>query len=213
MPHISQVTFDPLYPNITEPTGIEFKGWAPFACGELDVTVADPSHVAIVVTQVPGCGDTTQTWMTRFTLGMLPLGSHELNVALRFAAHDSVVDLAGVLPFHVYGTPSGPPPPEPGPPTDSLQATLSAARPNPFATESVFGVSLEDPARAEIAVFDVNGRRVATLFEGVLPRGTSRFAWDGRLRNGTRAAGGVYFYRLILPERTMTRRLVLLGAP
>jgi len=57
-------------------------------------------------------------------------------------------------------------------------------------------VSIAEPTQAEVAVFDLSGRRVATIQRGVLPAGTSNLEWNGRRADGSRAAGGIYFYRL-----------------
>ena len=59
-------------------------------------------------------------------------------------------------------------------------------------------------------MFDINGRRVSTVFRGRLQPGTTELAWNGRRDDGSRAAAGVYFYRLEMRGRVMARRLVLL---
>ena len=46
-----------------------------------------------------------------------------------------------------------------------------------------------------------------------LPKGTSTLAWNGRRSDGSRAPGGIYFYRLTRPGQVMNRRVVLLGSP
>jgi hypothetical protein len=213
MPYISKVTFDPFYPNVLETTEIEFDGWSPFACFSIaESVVEDSEHFRMRFVYAGACSDTTQKWVQRFSLGFLPLGARDLNVALRFEdAVGAVTEANGVLRFSVFETSAGPPQPPPGPPGDSLAKVMSASRPNPFVTETQFGVSLDEPTRADVAVFDVTGRQVALLFDGVLPRGTSQFTWDGRQRSGDPMPGGIYFYRLTLPNRVITRRVVLLG--
>ena len=62
-------------------------------------------------------------------------------------------------------------------------------------------------------MFDLSGRRVATVFRGLMPAGTSQLAWNGRRMDGRRAPGGIYFTRLTLPDRVVTRRVVLLTTP
>jgi hypothetical protein len=60
-------------------------------------------------------------------------------------------------------------------------------------------------------VFDIHGRRVSTVFRGRLGPGTTELGWNGRYDDGSRAAAGVYFYRLQTRGRIVSRRLVLLG--
>jgi hypothetical protein len=73
---------------------------------------------------------------------------------------------------------------------------LRMAFPNPFgqATNVVF--SLRTAGHASVGVFDVAGRHVRTLANGVRPAGTHTLAWDGRTDDGTRAGAGVYLIRL-----------------
>jgi hypothetical protein len=73
---------------------------------------------------------------------------------------------------------------------------LRMAFPDPFdrATNVVF--SLRTPGRANVAVFDVTGRLVRTLADGVQPAGVHTIGWDGRRHDGTRAGAGVYVIRL-----------------
>ena len=58
-------------------------------------------------------------------------------------------------------------------------------------------------------MFDLQGRRVATLASGRFEAGEQAAAWDGRLRSGAPAAGGLYFVRLLTADGTASRRVVL----
>ncbi len=85
-------------------------------------------------------------------------------------------------------------------------ATLAQNYPNPFnpATEITWRLDESGPVRLE--VFDMAGRRVATLVDGVLPQGEHSARFD--------AAGlstGTYAYRLTLGNgaRTLTRTMTL----
>jgi hypothetical protein len=82
-------------------------------------------------------------------------------------------------------------------------ARLSAA-PNPFNPRTVFSFSLPEATWGELAVFDLSGRRVATLHQGAFPGGDQQFQWTA-----TGLSSGVYLARLTTPLRTMTRRLTL----
>jgi hypothetical protein len=90
---------------------------------------------------------------------------------------------------------------------------LSANQPNPFAGSTRFVVTLERSGPVEVAVFDLGGRRLATLQRGVLSAGTHEFTWDGRIADGSRARDGVYFYRVASGSETLARKLVLLRSP
>src|SRR4029077_19365646 len=93
----------------------------------------------------------------------------------------------------------------PPPPIDSSRTGLSASHPNPFRDQTSFSVSLDNAQIVDVAVFDLLGRRVTTIHRGLLPQGTSNLAWSGRRQDGSRAPGGIYFYRLTLPDRVVHR--------
>ncbi len=88
-------------------------------------------------------------------------------------------------------------------------ARLFAARPNPFNPVTTLGFSMRNDGVAEMAVFDLTGRRVRTLVDGFIPAGDHETTWDGIDDRGTPVASGVYFYRLRVGDSLETRRMVL----
>lgn len=207
---VNYIEVTPGAPQLGDRVSVRFRGRYPFDCGTLtDASSADPANLSLTLATTPQCSDTSRVWETSFDLGVPTAGDHVglLHLQVPSLAIERVQGFA----YHVTD-PNAPVPPPP-PPIDSLQAVLSASAPNPFSERTTFAVSLADPTLAEVAVFDLGGRRVTTIHRGLLPRGTSNLAWDGRRRDGSRAPGGIYFYRLTLPNRVVTRRVVLLGAP
>jgi len=84
------------------------------------------------------------------------------------------------------------------------------ATPNPFQRSLSIRFSLNAPAPVEISVFDLSGRRVATLFQGSLPAGSHESSWDARDSRGQRAGAGVYFIRAREGDRVESRQVVLI---
>jgi hypothetical protein len=99
-----------------------------------------------------------------------------------------------------------------GEPTALASLTLSPAAPNPFSAASRIGFSLAAPGRVEVAVFDVDGRRVRTLVDATLGAGSHEARWDGADASGRAVGAGVYFVRLAAAGQAVSRRLVRLGA-
>ena len=60
-------------------------------------------------------------------------------------------------------------------------------------------------------MFDVTGRRVATLANGTLPAAEYSRAWNGRDAAGNAVGAGVYFYRLTAGSETRIVRSIVLG--
>jgi hypothetical protein len=56
-----------------------------------------------------------------------------------------------------------------------------------------------------LAVYDVLGREVTTLVDGILPAGTHRVTWEANAQ-----AGGVYFYKLTAGPHSQTKKLLLM---
>ena len=74
---------------------------------------------------------------------------------------------------------------------------LQANEPNPFSAFTT--IRYEVPAeggRVTLSVFDVNGRLVRVLQNGVVAGGGRTTSWDGRDAKGRAVASGVYFCRL-----------------
>jgi flagellar hook assembly protein FlgD len=92
-----------------------------------------------------------------------------------------------------YGAPAVTGIGDPGP---GAGLTLSA-RPNPTRSRSVIRFSLPAAERVSLAVYDIQGRRIATVFQGTLGAGDHRTAWDGTADTGGPAPSGVYFVRLV----------------
>ncbi len=78
----------------------------------------------------------------------------------------------------------------------SLTPGLGSPFPNPFTSDVsiLFGLQRTSPVRLD--VFDVRGRRLATLVDAPLDPGRHVISWDGRDASGRPVAAGVYFVRL-----------------
>jgi hypothetical protein len=88
---------------------------------------------------------------------------------------------------------------------------LAAPSPNPFrGAATTVRFDLPVPADVKVSVYDLAGRRVATLADGRQPAGRHAVAWDGRDGAGSRVGAGVYFVRLESPEFSRSRKVTLL---
>ncbi len=95
--------------------------------------------------------------------------------------------------------------------TSPRSTRLAQNYPNPFNPTTTIEYSLARTSHVELAIFDVTGRRIRTLVNGVQrPGEVAPQVWDGTNDGGVAVASGVYFYRLSTPEFTRTRKMVLL---
>jgi len=138
-----------------------------------------------------------------FDSGLRPPGAPFPEIATRISlhqeyCHDSVlaVDAKPVDPVGISGVP---------------EATGLLATPNPFAEGTAIGFTMPLEGTAELAVFDIGGRRARTLADREwLPAGPAVHTWDGRLDGGNEAPPGLYLVRLETPGGRFTRLLVKL---
>jgi len=82
--------------------------------------------------------------------------------------------------------------------------------PNPFNPKTSIAFTLPSERDVSLEVYDVSGRKVATLLKGTLPQGRHLVEWNGTRENGQRVASGVYFYRLIADDEEINRKMVML---
>jgi hypothetical protein len=134
-----------------------------------------------------------------------------------YPALGSVCDITGVVHYDsgsfrvcprrasdivILGT-AGVPPSTPG--------KLSfAVYPNPGHRQNI-AFTLPNATHVDLGVFDITGRRVATLASGNLPAAEYSRGWSGRDDSGHKVGAGVFFYRLVAGSETRTIRAIMLG--
>jgi hypothetical protein len=162
-----------------------------------------------IPSSVPLTGDTT----------FVPWQARILHASGDTTAAETLVvrmkDRTACSPPMVVGPPAAAPPdttPPPDPVPDGEDIYLRGGFPHiPRATRSddpTLLVGLPRPMQARLEVFDLQGRRVRTLADGLLPRGVTRVTWDGRDAGGFRVRRGVYFARLRTARVARTARIL-----
>jgi len=83
--------------------------------------------------------------------------------------------------------------------------------PNPFNSSTTILVDLPEPTNLKLKIYDILGRKVKTLFDGNKLQGEHIFFWNGNDNYGSRAASGVYIYRISTSGFTSARKMILLN--
>lgn len=132
------------------------------------------------------------------TMKMRFVAQDTLNPSIVEAALDdwSIVGYSSVL-----GVPS---------PPALTEFAMQPAWPNPSKGATHLSFTLPTTSRVEIAVFDLEGRRVRSLLAAEQPPGAHSVSWDGRDNAGKRVASGPYFVRLTRGAQTVSRAVVLM---
>jgi len=88
--------------------------------------------------------------------------------------------------------------------------SLGQNYPNPFNPRTTISFVVPGESRVRLNVYSMAGRRVATIIDQRLPAGPREIKWDGRDDLGRVLPAGVYFYRLVVGDHVLTRRMVLI---
>jgi hypothetical protein len=82
--------------------------------------------------------------------------------------------------------------------------------PNPFNPSTRIAFYLPEPAHVTIDVYDVQGRLVSRLVDGLVPRGEQVVDWNGDNSFGRPVGSGIYFCRLTTGREVLTHKMLLL---
>lgn len=87
---------------------------------------------------------------------------------------------------------------------------LYRAMPNPFKISTVIGFDLPQETELRLVVYDLLGREMALLAEGIFTPAHHRIRWLGTDRWGRTAPSGIYIARLATPQYTKSIKMLLL---
>ncbi len=103
------------------------------------------------------------------------------------------------------------PPAVPGPDLSSQrskipkQYDLQQNYPNPFNPTTIITYDLPVESRVQLKIYNLLGQAIATLVDEVKKPGEYSIRWDAR-----NLSSGIYYYELITPVYTSTRKLLVL---
>ena len=83
--------------------------------------------------------------------------------------------------------------------------SLDEAYPNPFNPSTTINFGLPIESDVTILIYDLQGRKVATLIEGNVSAGYHTVVWDANAYSS-----GVYFAKMVAGSYTSTQKLMLI---
>lgn len=92
---------------------------------------------------------------------------------------------------------------------DGTRLAFSAPMPNPARSSTTFEWSTPRPTTVEVTIFDVQGRTVQALGDGVSAGTSGALTWDLRDRTGRMVPTGVYLARARVGDAVITRRVLV----
>ena len=86
---------------------------------------------------------------------------------------------------------------------------LGLPAPNPVTGTLTYAITLEAETAVDVAVFDVSGRKLATLLDATLPAGRHEYLWNQTAGGQGRLASGLYILRLEAGGRSESRKFIM----
>lgn len=91
-----------------------------------------------------------------------------------------------------------------------LRTELASPYPNPFNPQVNVKFTLARPQRVQVRVYDVKGRLVREIWDRETSAGPHVVPWEGTDRTGRRQASGVYLVRMVSPDLSAVKRVLLM---
>ncbi|MBN1184030.1 MAG: CotH kinase family protein [Bacteroidales bacterium] len=96
-------------------------------------------------------------------------------------------------------------------PSNMTQKPIVAQNfPNPFNDFTYIPITLQKETQLEIRIFDINMRTVKIITKGKYPQGKYNILWNGTCETGAKVNPGIYFYTIITPEYSITKKMMVI---
>lgn len=82
--------------------------------------------------------------------------------------------------------------------------------PNPFNPTTTISFYLPEETWVNLSIYNVEGKLLLTLKDGMLPGGLKKVGWDGKDWRGNPVRAGMYFYRLRAEKHILVKKMLLL---
>lgn len=82
--------------------------------------------------------------------------------------------------------------------------------PNPFSESSSIDIQTKKAQHIQVYIYNLKGQLINTLANETFNQGIHNISWDGKDQNGKKCSNGVYFYKVITPEKTISSKTILM---
>jgi ureidoglycolate hydrolase len=82
--------------------------------------------------------------------------------------------------------------------------------PNPFVEYCSIILFANEKMKASVSIFDVSGRKVKTISDQILHKGSNPYIWNGRDDNDSRVAPGNYFIKVENGQGTVAKTKIVM---
>jgi hypothetical protein len=94
---------------------------------------------------------------------------------------------------------------------DSQELIVSkSSYPNPFNKMSAIDIQARKAQHIQVSIYNLKGQLIKTLADETFTQGMHNITWDGRDQNGNKCSNGIYFYKVVTPEKTFSSKTILI---
>ena len=87
--------------------------------------------------------------------------------------------------------------------------SLEQNYPNPFNPQTQFHYKLSNTENIQLSIYDLLGREIYTIHNGIQRTGNHNVQWTGVDNNGSLVPSGIYFYHLKTKDEVLTKKMIL----
>jgi hypothetical protein len=193
--------------DITTPTNLTSVFFGPFGGQPRDVVLAGDLYLGddmYGLRQVDVTNPAAPTLVASFPSADRGMGVDTDGLLVVLAAGE-----AGVYVFQIEGGVRNEDDDPIAEPTPRLATRLESAHPNPFNPQTTITFSLEQEQHVRLAIFDMLGRLVVELADGVFAAGEHPVRWNGRDAAGHEMASGTYVVQMLSDDRIEASKILL----
>lgn len=88
--------------------------------------------------------------------------------------------------------------------------SLDQNYPNPFNPSTTISFKIPQKSKVFLEIFDIFGKRIKTLLDTELDLGKYSVEWNGVDEKGNQVSSGIYFYRLVVGNYSLTKKMILI---
>ena len=82
--------------------------------------------------------------------------------------------------------------------------------PNPFNPTTTIPLEIPEELFVKVTIYNIVGKEVITLFEGIQSPGYHNIQWNGNNQFGQQVSSGIYFIKVQYNKRTFTNKMMSL---
>ena len=90
------------------------------------------------------------------------------------------------------------------------QRGIAAIYPNPFNPHTTISYFMPQRGRLKLAIYNIKGQKLATLFDGIASAGEHKLSYDGKSDKGQSLPSGIYFLRYHSDTYQQSEKLILM---